>query len=401
MQVSIGHGVQRLTNPMCRKSVLAVQGGRVKDSDCIAFWRAQSPDANSAPHKPEVEMRLWLGALCWVGCYGLQTSVRSVKRTPCWSTKSGLGPHLALNLVDGGPAQLVYRFPDILDVADVLTAEECQSLIVRAGRKGLSASPVAYAGWSEDVVELVRLFGSGPAVWLGLFAVLVAHNAFQIDDRLVLSALASGVWALATACVAAAVSLGVQQREVSLQQLRTSTSVVLNAEPCQAELKVLDRLCRLLPDVEPSQFEALTVIRYRPGQSLAPHYDANRAADVEDMSRGGQTLATFLVYLNDVDGHGETRFNKLGPLDLRPTQGHACLFFPADKYGNFDSRLEHEGRPLPDDAPCDKWVARVWVHASSLEGPPCGLHPRTIEALAGFSHTPKPQHSVDHDVHKN
>lgn len=345
-------------------------------------------------------MSLWLSVLWLVGCHGLQTSGRSVKRTPCWSTKSDLGPHLALNLVDGGPAQLVYRLPDIVHVADVLTADECRSLIVQAERQGLSASPVAYAGWSEDVVDLVRVFGSGPAVWLGLFAVLLAHNSFQIDDRLVLSALAAGVWALATACVAAAASLGVKQRETSLQQLRTSTSVVLNAAPCQPELKVFDRLCRLLPDVEPSQFEALTVIRYRPGQRLAPHYDANRAADMEDAKRGGQTLATFLVYLNDVDGHGETRFNKLGPLDLRPTEGHACLFFPADKYGNFDGRLEHEGRPLPDDAPSDKWVARVWVHASSLDGPPCGLHPRTIEALAGLSNTPKLLHMADSSVPK-
>ncbi|KAJ1440835.1 hypothetical protein B484DRAFT_391097, partial [Ochromonadaceae sp. CCMP2298] len=76
---------------------------------------------------------------------------------------------------------------------------------------------------------------------------------------------------------------------------------------------------------------------------LKPHYDANRAAEEEDSSRGGQTLATLIVYLNDG-----------GPDE--PKLGDALLFFPADRDGNFDERLEHEGCPALDE----KWIARIW-----------------------------------------
>jgi 2OG-Fe(II) oxygenase superfamily len=103
------------------------------------------------------------------------------------------------------------------------------------------------------------------------------------------------------------------------------------------------------------------------GQVLKPHYDANRDADTEDVNRGGQTLATLIVYLNDVENGGRTRFGKLlsnksilhsiqnnSDLDeskndpylfVTPKRGDALLFFPADKYGKFDERLEHEGCP--------------------------------------------------------
>ena len=98
---------------------------------------------------------------------------------------------------------------------------------------------------------------------------------------------------------------------------------------------------------------------------MKPHYDANRDADTEDVNRGGQTLATLIVYLNDVENGGRTRFGKLlsmkrnkssqdhqlaedkeDPyLKVTPKRGDALLFFPADKYGKFDERLEHEGCP--------------------------------------------------------
>ena len=97
---------------------------------------------------------------------------------------------------------------------------------------------------------------------------------------------------------------------------------------------------------------------------MKPHYDANRDADTEDSNRGGQTLATLIVYLNDVENGGRTRFGKLltskstmanhragekdesePHLHVAPKRGDALLFFPADKYGKFDERLEHEGCP--------------------------------------------------------
>ncbi|KAJ1472333.1 hypothetical protein T484DRAFT_3439937 [Baffinella frigidus] len=104
-------------------------------------------------------------------------------------------------------------------------------------------------------------------------------------------------------------------------------------------------------------FEAPTVIRYVKGQKLAPHYDANRGAQIEDANRGGQTLATLLVYLNDVAEGGATRFNRQG-LTVNPQRGQGLLFFPATADGEFDERLEHEG----EEALAEKWLVRIWRH---------------------------------------
>jgi len=114
-------------------------------------------------------------------------------------------------------------------------------------------------------------------------------------------------------------------------------------------------------------FEAVTVIRYEPGQRLAPHFDANRAASAEDAARGGQTLATLLVYLTDAEAGrgGRTIFGSLG-LEVTPRKGDACLFFPASADGEFDGRLEHEGEP-PEGT--QKYIARIWKHKERVPFP--------------------------------
>jgi len=151
-----------------------------------------------------------------------------------------------------------------------------------------------------------------------------------------------------------------------------------------------------------SYFEAPTVINYEKDQALAPHYDANRSASVEDANRGGQTLSTLLVYLNDVERGGTTKFGKLPAitsstnddnsnnnnnnedivqrqvigdpnLNIIPRKGDALLFFPADQYGKFDERTEHEGCPAVDE----KWIARIWRHEGRVP-PPFGLSDECI-----------------------
>lgn len=123
-------------------------------------------------------------------------------------------------------------------------------------------------------------------------------------------------------------------------------------------------------------FESPTVIRYEKDQVLAPHFDANKAAATEDANRGGQTLATLLLYLNDVENGGNTRFGRLidsndssgDALVVKPKMGDALLFFPADENGTFDDRLEHEGCTAVDT----KWIARIWRHIDRVP-PPFGL----------------------------
>jgi hypothetical protein len=169
----------------------------------------------------------------------------------------------------------------------------------------------------------------------------------------------------------------VRGREDNLADLRTSTSTALRGDPTGGEVATFENIKRLLPGASLERCEALTLIRYGAGDRLAPHYDANKAADVEDADRGGQTVCSVLVYLNDVARGGATKFGKLG-VQIAPRRGDACVFFPATADGAFDDRLEHEGEVCGEE----KWIGRVWVHQRPIRGAN-GVAPRTIAALGG------------------
>jgi len=77
--------------------------------------------------------------------------------------------------------------------------------------------------------------------------------------------------------------------------------------------------------------ERLRCYRYEPGQYFAPHYDGSFARNDHEWSR-----LTLMVYLNDVEEGGETRFPTL-PLTVRPSRGQALIF---------DHGILHESRPV-------------------------------------------------------
>ena len=270
--------------------------------------------------------------------------------------------------------QYLHRDPEVLLLPDFLSARDCEELV--AASVDLERSPVAYAGWTEDVSEVLRLWLRGPAIWCGLFAF------FARADLLV----ALEAFGLSTLLAFGGALLWTNRRRAALGQQRTSRSKALEGKT-NAEIHLISKFSALL-DVDPAHMEAVTLIKYEPFQFLKPHFDANDAGDVEDQDRGGQTLATLLVYLNtrkQDDQGGETRFNDLGPLDVVPRQGDACLFFPAHLDSlKRDQRLRHEGRPPLGENP--KHIARIWLHHHPVKGQ-AGLDQATIDrALAARHH---------------
>lgn len=290
---------------------------------------------------------------------------------------------------------LVHSDPDVYVIEKFLPDAACDDLVSQARRKGTERSPVAYAGWTSDIKDLLGLAASGPVSWL---AILGAWYEARGDEGasvpgLVLHALRNyaGLFAVALVGIAAFTKL----RADGLRDLRTSSSTTLDDLSRLGANDFVSRASELFgppsssspPPHPASYFEAPTVIRYEEGQVLAPHYDANRSADVEDANRGGQTLSTLIVYLNDVADGGTTKFGKLPPaanyggqvkgavnLEIVPRKGDALLFFPADASGRFDERTEHEGCPAVDE----KWIARIWRHVDRVN-PPFGLDDSSIE----------------------
>lgn len=283
-----------------------------------------------------------------------------------------LDRHLAVDRYADGLRQL-HASPDVFVIDDFLSADACADIIARARAKGdMTQSPVVYAGWTRDVEAWTSTVSSGPAVWIGAVAMLIGSSAFGHSGLGLLLEGAVGYAGAVGAAYGASMAY-VARKEAELRTLRTSTSTALDGAGA-GEQELIRATEKLLPGTSWTQYEAPTVIRYQRGQKLAPHFDANRGADVEDANRGGQTLATLLVYLNDVDevnGGGKTVFGRLkgaagaGGLAVQPAKGRCLLFFPATVDGECDDRTEHEGTEANEE----KWIVRIWVHQNRVQMP--------------------------------
>ncbi|MDT7836894.1 2OG-Fe(II) oxygenase [Aquabacterium sp. OR-4] len=104
--------------------------------------------------------------------------------------------------------------------------------------------------------------------------------------------------------------------------------------------------------------EGLQVLHYRPGAEYKPHHDYFDPAQpgmAAVLRRGGQRVATVVMYLNTPEQGGATTFPDVG-LEVAPVKGHA-VFFSYDR-AHPVTRTLHGGAPVIRG---DKWVATKWL----------------------------------------
>lgn len=104
--------------------------------------------------------------------------------------------------------------------------------------------------------------------------------------------------------------------------------------------------------------EGLQVLRYRPGAEYRPHhdyFDPAQAGTSRILQRGGQRVATLVMYLNTPAGGGATTFPDVG-LEVAPVRGNA-VFFSYDR-AHPNTKTLHGGAPVLDG---EKWVATKWL----------------------------------------
>ena len=107
--------------------------------------------------------------------------------------------------------------------------------------------------------------------------------------------------------------------------------------------------------------EALQVLRYRAGQEYQPHFDyvdPTQPGAGPFLARGGQRVATFLMYLNTPEDGGGTNFPDAG-LEIAAHKGSA-LFFSYDR-PDPNTLTRHGGMPVRAG---EKWVATKWLRAA-------------------------------------
>jgi prolyl 4-hydroxylase len=107
-----------------------------------------------------------------------------------------------------------------------------------------------------------------------------------------------------------------------------------------------------------SHGEGLQILRYRPGAEYRPHhdyFDPVHPGSPKILARGGQRVATLVMYLNTPEAGGATTFPDVG-LQVAPVQGNA-VFFSYDR-AHPATRTLHGGAPVLAG---EKWVATKWL----------------------------------------
>ncbi|CAA6653543.1 unnamed protein product [Spirodela intermedia] len=157
----------------------------------------------------------------------------------------------------------------------------------------------------------------------------------------------------------------------STKGIRTSSGTFLSAvEDSSGTLdKIEDKIARatLIPK---NHGEAFNILRYEIGQKYASHYDAFNPKEYGPQS--SQRVASFLLYLSDVEEGGETMFpyenglnmnsgydfNECIGLRVKPRQGDGLLFYSVLVNGTIDPMSLHGSCPVIRG---EKWVATKWV----------------------------------------
>ena len=105
--------------------------------------------------------------------------------------------------------------------------------------------------------------------------------------------------------------------------------------------------------------EGLQLQQYATTNQYQPHFDwfnPDNHGERAQLRFGGQRVATFVLYLDEVESGGGTCFSSLG-LEVVPKKGNALFFLNVDSRGEPDPKTLHAGRPVVRGT---KTIANKW-----------------------------------------
>ena len=104
-------------------------------------------------------------------------------------------------------------------------------------------------------------------------------------------------------------------REVMARPTRTNTAAAFNLVDTDLVFVLAQLRMAACLGVPLRHFEAVTVLHYDVGEEITEHYDfidPNLPNYEQEIAQQGDRVVTFLVYLNDDYGAGQTAFPRLG-----------------------------------------------------------------------------------------
>jgi prolyl 4-hydroxylase len=144
---------------------------------------------------------------------------------------------------------------------------------------------------------------------------------------------------------------------------RTSNGMFFQRGENEIVKKIEARLAHMLSWPEENG-EGLQVLHYEPGTEYKPHYDyfdPNEPGTPTILRRGGQRVATIIMYLGEPEKGGSTVFPDLR-LEVAPKRGNA-VFFSYER-AHPSTKSLHGGSPVLAG---EKWIATKWLRERRFE----------------------------------
>ncbi|KAJ4723032.1 prolyl 4-hydroxylase 1-like [Melia azedarach] len=217
--------------------------------------------------------------------------------------------------------------------------------------------------WDNDKeAEVLRLGYVKPEVISWSPRIIVLHNFLSMEECDYLRAVARPRLQTSTV-VDTKTGKGIKSN------VRTSSGMFLNpAEKKYPMIQAIEKRISVFSQIPIENGELIQVLRYEKDQFYKPHHDY--FSDTFNLKRGGQRIATMLMYLSDNVEGGETYFPMAGTgecscggkmvrgLSVEPVKGDAVLFWSMGLDGQSDPNSLHGGCEVLAG---EKWSATKWM----------------------------------------
>jgi prolyl 4-hydroxylase len=140
---------------------------------------------------------------------------------------------------------------------------------------------------------------------------------------------------------------------------RKSEQLWITSDQNEIARKISD-FCEIILDLPKKNMESLQLVKYDVSGYFKEHYDAE--PDKTKNNNIKDRAHTFIVYLNDVEEGGETRFPKLD-LNVKPKKGSAIYFKTLLPNGVLLNKSLHQGMPIIRG---EKYIVNKWIHLNEF-----------------------------------
>lgn len=149
-------------------------------------------------------------------------------------------------------------------------------------------------------------------------------------------------------------------KEGAIDDRRTSKGMFFPTHSQDPIVRSIEKKISKITEIPMKNGEGLQVLHYGVGDEFQPHhdyFDPSMPGGSESLARGGQRVATFILYLNTPEQGGETVFPE-AKVKVFPKKGNAVLFYNVNPDGVEDPLSFHGGAPVIKG---EKWIATKWM----------------------------------------